>query len=81
MTEPIYAYTWFRRPGSSSPGNWRVCTAAQMASIVKLLRMHKKQHNLQPGEVLHALSMRTSYDYIFVQTPLPLGLINGLEEV
>jgi hypothetical protein len=79
--EELYAYTWFRRIQSRSPGNWEVCTATQMPNIVRYLRRRKALYPLEPGEVLRGRLIDSRHDFIYVQTPLPLELIEGLEEV
>ena len=79
--EKVYAYAWFRRVHSTAPGNWKPCTAAQMPQIIKTLRYHKNAELPGPGVILFGSTMSSRYDYIYVKTQLPEGIIDGLEEV
>ena len=81
MAETLYAYTWFRRGKYKGPGNWVPCTATMMASVIRYLHKRKVIDPLQPGEILHGSPLSSNYDFIYVQTPLPLEIIQGLEEV
>lgn len=81
MTNKIYAYAWFRRSKMKVPGGWVPCKPEHMPQIIKTLRYHRHAEIPGPGEVLFGSTMSSRYDYIYVKTELPAGILDGLEEV
>lgn len=78
--DKIYAYAWFRRPISLSPGNWTPASAPQFLRIIHHLRKNKVE-DPGAGNIVHGNVFSSRYDYVYVKIEVPASAIEGLEEV